>query len=182
MLISNLSDEILESYLDCISVFSTVNQKAFLSILRDLSSPEKYHICACLKYLCQPLKLLYNWNSNLHRVQLGSSIHFTCFTVSKLYLYQQVSVYSWNRCPPRPCPHWGQKSQGHATLNKGTHLTAISTRSNFKYIVDQHKSVSRVDRAQMKIPLPPFNKKGNKQTKNIPHTHTQTEMSPIKAD
>lgn len=81
------------------------------------------------------------------------------------------SVYSWNRCPPRPCPHWGQKSQGHATLNKGTHLTAISTRSNFKYIVDQHKSVSRVDRAQMKIPLPPFNKK-KKQERKIYHTHT----------
>lgn len=173
MLISNFSSGgILGSYIDCISVFSTENYKAFLSMLRDSSSPEKNTSVHASNTYCQPLKscstigipICTLYNSEL-------PFNFTCFTVSKLYLYQQVSLYSWNRCHPRPCPHWGQKSQVHATLNKGTHLTAISTRSNLSTLMTSTSLFPGWTGPKSRFPSH-FSKKKKETNKKISHTHT----------
>lgn len=53
-----------------------------------------------------------------------------------------------------------------------TFSSYFNQKKHLKYIIDQHKSVSRVDRAQIRFPthLPKKRKKKKKEKKN--HTHT----------
>lgn len=177
MLISNFSSGgILGSYIDCISVFSTKNYKAFLSMLRDSSSPEKY-ICACLKYLLSTSeKLLYNWNSNLHLVQLGTSIQLHLF-----HCLQTVSLLAGFTVQLEPMSSkamstLGTEELGTRNSEQGDTFNSYFNQKQLKYINDQHKSVSRVDRAQIKISLPLFKKEKRNKQKNITHTHTNWDV------
>lgn len=136
-------------------------------------------------HLCMPQILM-----STFEVALQLEFQFAPGTTRKfhsLHLFhclQTVSLLAGFSVQLEPMSSKAMSTLGTEELGtrNSEHLTAISTRSNFKYIVDQHKSVSRVDRAQMKIPLPPFNKKRNKRKISHTHTHTKIEMLPSKAD
>lgn len=110
----------------------------------------------------------------MHLVQLGTSIQLHLFyCLQTVFLLAAFSV-QLESMSSKAMSTLGTEELGTRNSEQGDTLTAISTRRHLKYIIDQHKSVSRVDRAQIRFP-PTFQKK-----KKI--THTQIEMLPIKVD
>lgn len=118
-------------------------------------------------------KLLYNWNSNLHLVQLGTSIQlhlFDCLQTVSLLAGFSVQLEPMSS---KAMSTLGTEELGTRNSEQGDTFNSYFNQKQLKYINDQHKSVSRVDKAQIKIPLPPPFKKKKKQTKkDITHTHT----------
>lgn len=116
-------------------------------------------------------KLLYNWNSNLHLVQLGTSIQlhlFDCLqTVSLLagFSVQLEPVSS------KAMSTLGTEELGTRNSEQGDTFNSYFNQKQLKYSNDQHKSVSRVDKAQIKFPS--HLSKRKKKTKDLTHTHTE---------
>lgn len=103
----------------------------------------------------------------MHLVQLGTSIQLHLFhCLQTVFLLAAFSV-QLESMSSKAMSTLGTEELGTRKSEQGDTLTAISTRRHLKYITDQHKSVSRVDRAQIRFPshLPKKKKKKN-------HTHT----------
>lgn len=79
--------------------------------------------------------------------------------------------------------HTGDRRARYTQVWTRGHINSyFNQKKHLEYIIDQHKSVSRVDRAQIRFPSQlPKKKTTNKQTKKN-HTHAQIEMLPIKVD
>lgn len=163
-----------------ISVSSTENLKGILEYLKDFCHLQQnnYYICACPKYLFV----------NLWKVALKLEFQFAPCTTRNFHSTSPVSLspncISISRFQ---CTVGTDVIQGHVhTGDRRARYTQVWTRGHInsyfnqkkhlKYIIDQHKSVSRVDRAQIRFPshLP--------KRKNKKITHTQIEMLPIKVD
>lgn len=114
----------------------------------------------------------------MHLVQLGTSIQLHLFhCLQTVFLLAAFSV-QLESMSSKAMSTLGTEELGTRKSEQGDTLTAISTRrSILNTLFDQHKSVSRVDRAQIRFPsrLP------KKKKKKI-STHTQIEMLPIKVD
>lgn len=124
-------------------------------------------------------KLLYNWNSNLHLVQLGTSIQLHLFDCLQTVSLLAGFCVQLEPMSSKAMSTLGTEELGTRNSEQGDTFNSYFNQKQLKYINDQHKSVSRVDKAQIKIPLPPPFKKKNKQ-KKISHTHTHWDVCPLK--
>lgn len=98
-------------------------------------------------------KLLYNWNSNLHLVQLGTSIQLHLF-----HCLQTVSLLAGFSVQLEPMSSKAMSTLGteelgtRKTLNKGTHLTAISTISNLSTLMTSTSLFPGWTRPKLRLP------------------------------
>lgn len=91
----------------------------------------------------------------MHLVQLGTSIQLHLF-----HCLQTVSLLAGFSVQLEPMSSkamstLGTEELGTRNSEQGDTFNSYFNQKQLKYINDQHKSVSRVDRAQIKIPLPP---------------------------
>lgn len=118
-----------------------------------------------------PICTLYNSELQLHL--------FHCLQTVSLLAAFSVQLESMSS---KAMSTLGTEELGTRKSEQGDTVTAISTiKKHLKYSTDQHKSVSRVDRAQITLPSRlPKKKKDKEKFKKKPHAHTKLRCCPLK--